>query len=136
MSDRDYDGENQDLEFTRNIRKQAVGLLVNGGIPVSDSERMKILTTVLTDIDRSALGRMKIKSDDKGNAGIANAQSAIAELLSKLDPSKVKLAGRCDRGLPVLGSEIPSPVVNPGETAIGTQGGTYEEFSKEHFKQA
>ncbi len=134
MSDNNYSTELEDLEFTRSIRKRAVGMIVGEKIPVTDSEQMKILTTLLTDLDRASIGRMKIKSDDKGNNAVANSQALIAEFLTKVVPQNIKHANSgLTRSAPTLGSDIPDPLLVPGETAIGTTNSTYDEFSKKHF---
>lgn len=135
MSNEQYNNEMEDLEYTRKIRKNVVTELTSKGIPVGDTDHLRILATILTDMDRASLGKMKIKSEDSNSKNNIDAQSAIATMLAQVDPSRIKLAGKSDRQTPVLGNDIPSPIINPGETAIGTQSSSYDEFASKHFTQ-
>lgn len=133
MSNEKYAEELGDLEFTRSKRKEIVTALTKKGIP-EDPEQVRLLTGVLTDLDRASLGKMKIKSDDNNNSDNINAQGAIAAMLMKMDPSAIIARGRTDRQIPTLPNFVPKPDIIPGETLIGTQTGSYEGFAAEHFK--
>lgn len=132
MSDEKYQDELADLEYTKSVRKRIVTKLTEKDIP-GDTDELRILLTTLTDLDRAALGKMKIKSDDKNGAANANAQAVVAALLMKVDPSKVALMGRTERPIPTLGNDVEKPSIIEGEIAIGTQTGTYEDFASKNF---
>ena len=132
MSNEKYQDELVDLEFTRSVRKRIVSTLTEKDIP-KDPDELRLLLTTLTDLDRSSLGRMKIKSDDKNTSDSINAQAAIATLLMKVDPTRVASIGRTERSIPTLGNDVSPPDLIDGETSIGTQTGTYEDFASKNF---
>lgn len=132
MADEKYSEELADLEYTKAVRKRIVGKLTEKDIP-SDPDELRILLTTLTDLDRSSLGKMKVKSDDKNTSDSINSQAAIAKLLMQMEPSKIASRGRSDRQIPILGADVERPVLIEGEIAIGTQNGCYEEFAKKNF---
>ena len=133
MAQEIYSEELSDLEFTRSKRKEIVGKLTSQGIP-GDTDELRLLAGVLTDMDRASLGKMKIKSEDSNNSDNINAQAAIAAMLVKMDPAKIIQAGKSERQIPTLPASVPSPDIIPGETTVGTQSGSYEAFAAEHFK--
>lgn len=138
MSDQDnsYTLEEQDLNRTRQVRSDIITEMTKEGLKVDDNERLKLLLTVLTDTDRSALSRMKIKSEDKNGAANASTAAVIANFLAKVDVNNARLAQPYSGEAPSLPDSVPAPVVLPGETEVGVRNTDFDAFSKEHFRQS
>lgn len=111
--------EEQELIQTQEVRKRIVTHLMSDGVP-KDPESMNFLLKALSDSDKSSLGRMKVKSDEK-NAGIMAGGSAfIAEVL-KATQVRNLVGDAKDVAAPVLPDTVPKPDLVPGETHIGTK---------------
>lgn len=107
------------LEYTQGIRKRLVEDIVSAGMPTAEDNR-KILLQTLKDIDSNALGKKKIKADEKATQGLQGMSSLVAEMLTKVATSGTGIS--VDRELPVLGADVPDPILVPGETG-GNDGG-------------
>lgn len=95
-----------------------------------DPAEKKIVVSVLKDMDAAALGRKRIKVEEKANDQLAGSSALIAKLLEQ---SAHRLAGHkvpagASREAPVLGSEIPPPRLVEGETAAVGASESYESF--------
>lgn len=134
QQDSDITQEEQDLNRTRQVRSDIITEMTKEGIKVDDPEKVKLLLTVLTDTDRSALSRMKLKSDDKNNANNAGAAAVIAEFLNKVTVNNGGFNGMSAGQIPTLPDTVPVPKLAPGETDIGVTNTNFESFSKAHFK--
>lgn len=122
--------EDQDLEFTRGIRKQLVENMTKGGLPTDFKDR-SLLLTALNDMDRSALGIKKIKSDE----GLGNKAAAAASMLATLlnDP-RIKSVGIASgdnvrRDLPMLPVDLVEPEIQEGELDNRPSSESYSTFS-------
>jgi len=111
------DEDQEVLKYTQGLRRQFVNSLINKDGKVSDDKvDRSFFLQALGDMDRAALGNMRIKADKKaGDAGV-QAAAMIAKLLK--DP--VLAAARraiapIEREIPVLPEEFPDPDVVPGE---------------------
>lgn len=134
IEDSNYAQEEQDLNRTRQVRSDIINEFTKDGVKVTDLESTKVLLTVLNDSDKSSLGRMKIKSEDKNNATNSNTASIIASFLTKVSAG-AGFNGTSTASIPELPADIPAPVILPGETDIGVRNTNFDEFSKVHFKQ-
>lgn len=126
------DDDDQILQFTQGKRQEIVSKLTAKGIPTDDSKQMQALLATLDGMDRVALGKKRIKADE-GLAGANQAMAAgvIATLLQRAGSAGVRPFEVLDappRTPPVLGSEIPDPVLVKGETDTVTQQMSYEAF--------
>jgi len=108
--------------YTHHQRKRIIKSLTKRGIP-EDHEYQKVLLTTLKDMDASALGRKRIKMEEKGNAIQENAAALISQILSKTqNMSPYQTSNPVAKPAPTLPQTIPDPVLVDGETAIvGTQ---------------
>lgn len=129
-----YGLEEQDLNKTRQVRSDIITALTAKGIP-EDLDTLRLLTTVLVDSDRTSLGRMKIKSEDKNSANNAGVASVMAGFLMKVNAGQIAFNGSNSNMVPLLPDTIPAPDILPGETDIGVHNTDFDSFSKEHFKQ-
>jgi hypothetical protein len=118
--------DDQDIEFVRGERQRIVKAIAGTAIPVDDSKKMAVLLSALDGIDRSAIARKRIRSEDKAAAGMSGAAALIAKVLTAANPLDFIKEG-LQREAPVLGSEVKTPELVPGETHRGTLNLSYEE---------
>ena len=115
------------IDMTQGIREQIVQGLTEGGMP-RDNETTSLLLGALNDMDRTAIGVMRVNVASKTND--LNEQAlAIADRLSQNIGNP--FVGRTVSD----GSNIPQPgerVIDftpvPGHTQIGTETQNYDEF--------
>lgn len=74
----------EDLSYTRAIRKRVVAALIAEKLPESDEDR-KYLATMLDGIDRSALAKSKIKIEDNNSKNQEHVAALVAQVLSKVN---------------------------------------------------
>ena len=122
--------EDDVLAYTRARRKDLADHLTSHGAP-KNKEDQQVLLATLDGLDRSALGRLKIKADEKANAGMAGSAALIAKVLSEIGNRNIyQFEGDFTREVPVLDSSIPVPDVVEGELETNPQQTNYEEFMK------
>lgn len=120
----------QDLIFTRNVRGQIVQGLAGSGIP-SDPKALQVLMSTLKDMDSSALGQMRIKSEEKGQDLQAQHQALVREMLvnmSGMRPPERRTAGQ-EAAPPQLPDDVQTRDFVPGELQQGTVNKTFDEFT-------
>lgn len=122
--------EDSILTFTHMARMQAVAKLTETGIPTEDPKKMGAFLTTLADMDRAALGRKRLKTEEKLGNAQALAAGAIAEVLRKTNNGRIwEALEPVDRKAPTLGGDIPEPELVPGEIDTGTRRDvTYDSF--------
>jgi len=117
-----------DMQFVRDVRKQLIGDLMKDGVP-KDIKEQSVLLTALTDMDRSAIARLRIKSDDNNTDKMASAALVVAEVLRKTKPREFQVIEIDDsREIPMLPASIPSGTYNEGLMQQGTNNTTFDEF--------
>lgn len=91
----------------------------------------KLATTILKDMSSDALGRKRIKVDEKIVDSGAAAAQILAHVLRGAAQHKPWVATQpTEREAPVLGSEVPRPLLVAGELdAVGGTQETYETFT-------
>jgi hypothetical protein len=129
------------LDFTQRHRRGLVDALTIGG-PPTDGEVANVLLKTLDGIDRQALTKMKIKSDENAsNNSDALAASVIAGVFAQLkgkNPYERELIEGefVDNTPPVPDlNKLPAITLVPGETDIGTSDLTYESFTSKQGKK-
>jgi hypothetical protein len=123
------DSDDDILAYTCKIRKQLVTSMIKSGMP-GDTKEQAILLTALADMDRTALGKKKIKSDE----GVSGARVAAAATLAQLfmEP-RLKQLGQAKPGevgvIPKLAEHVLMPELVLGE--LDEHAGTlnYETFT-------
>lgn len=119
------------LDFTQNIRKQMVRNLVARGLP-DQKEDTELLLTTMRDMDRVALGRMKIQTDKEGNANGRLAQE-IVDRLFKLNPHGLASDTPVRTDIPVPDiDELPQVEFAPDMLVCGLVSDTADEFVKRY----
>lgn len=124
--------EVRDIAYVRGKRRQIVKeIMKDGKVPVSDPKQMGSLLTVLNDMDRTSLGRMRIKAETTGNAAAAQSAAIIADALNQLRSSlgAAPLAPVAPRTPPTLPDELSGGNFTDANRKIGTINGTFDEFS-------
>ena len=77
--------EDDDLSFVREKRKMIINYYLNKGIDkIEDVKEVTLVATLLNDMDRTALGKKRLKTDDKRN----NNSAAAIDLISKIFTEK------------------------------------------------
>lgn len=120
--------EDKDLDYTRDIRKRLADSLTRKGMP-SDIKEQSILLQTLDGIDRAALGKLRIKSDE----GVSSAQMAAASILATLfnDPRTKGIGKNNDLigDIPTFDVTIEPPLLIEGELDTSPPIQTFESFS-------
>lgn len=112
--------DDDDIQYVQTKRKKIVEDIIKDGKLPDDPKMIAIALHALDGIDRSALSRKKIKTDEKTGAGLANAAATIANLLQQVNASNFKNPDGVRTSAPTLGADVPAPTLVPGETEIGT----------------
>ena len=123
------DLDDQVLDFVQGKRREMVDKLTEQGVP-TDKDGGYLLLSALKDMSTTALGKKRIKTDEKIGANQAAAAGLIAQVLSKtrtLKPYEVD-GGVADRVAPELGGDLPTPELIPGEMDTNPPQLSYDTF--------
>lgn len=123
--------EDQVLEYTQAKRKQLVEHMTVKGVPEEKGDKA-ILLQALADMDKPALVKLRIKSEDKNAGTNAQAAMAIASLMTQMSPKKLVNFDPTVVPPSLDDKQIPDFEYVDGQTVLGTQGGSYSEFMKLH----
>lgn len=120
--------EDEMFSYTHTKRKQLVEHMLQNGIP-GELDDKKFLSMLLKDMDSQALGRMRIKIDEKTNATQEHAAALIAKVLGAVQNTSTHTHIEATyREIPRLPSDIPNPVLVDGEVSVVGKQLSYEEF--------
>ena len=120
--------DDQVLAYTQDHRKKIVDLLFKEGVP-EDTADMKLALLAMDGMDKAALGKKRIIVDSKTNANQEMAAGLIAKLLtaaSNVPQNKIIINSNIPA--PVLGADIPDPILVEGEMDTLTKQQTYDSF--------
>ena len=83
----------EELNYTKAIRKQVVGAITNYGLNkvVTDPEMTENLLKTLKDMDTATLTQMRINSDKDNADKVVTAKLEVAKILSELNPNDIKI---------------------------------------------
>lgn len=117
------------LQYTQNKRKNLIESLTIKGQPADRGDKM-VLLAALDGMDKVALTKMRIKTDDKQSNVQAQSIAILGKLLTSVKPKAFEIF---DDSIitPVLSEEISFPLLIEGEMAIGTQSNNFESFIKQ-----
>jgi len=77
--------DDNDLSFVREKRKQIINHYLDQGVDkLTDVKEVALVATLLNDMDRTALSKKRLKTDDKKN----NNSAAAIDLISKIFTEK------------------------------------------------
>ena len=123
------DPVDQDLEFSRSKRISVINHLTAKGVP-DDDNRISLLLGALNDMDRTSLGKKRIKVDSDTNASNKQAADLIASIFNKPDSKKLGMAALDGTLGKIPDQNIPLPNVEvlPGEMAVNPPQLDYDTF--------
>ena len=125
--------EDDVLAFTHATRLDVLKQMFTGSngqtkLPEDPADR-KTIVSILKDMDGQALGRKRIKVEEKINSNQEQAAGLIAQVLNATaGHSAFRIQSRVPRAAPVLPDDIPNPVLVDGETETSTSSMNYEDF--------
>lgn len=132
-----------ELLYARNIRLELVKQYTRNGKIPQDPEQAEVLLRALKDMDTSTFTRMKIKSDEKNTATMANSAALVAEALKSINGNTTR--GNVPESIATsVGADVVEQLPEhlkrtefiPGEMDQGTQNTTYDAFMKTAGAQA
>lgn len=117
------------VSFTQRKRKELVDEMTKGGLPTEKGDRI-VLLSALVDMDRTAIAKMKIGSQEREGAADRSAALVAAKILSGMGPQMGRVIdSTCTRETPALDDkDLPELELVPGETDIGLSTLTYEQL--------
>ena len=123
--------EDQELEYTRGLRRRMVDKLTeNNHFPVEPKE-VAALAGLLSDIDRQAISKKRIKAEEESNKQNGEAAAIIAQMLLQLNGKNMQSQETLERvNTPTLPAGLPPPVITDGLLDMDSGNETYEQFSK------
>jgi len=122
--------ENDDLDYTRKIRRKIIDEQMDA--KSVEARDYKLVLAALDGLDRQALTKMRIKSDEGMSNAKAQAAAALAELF--MNPNLKKAGEVLDLGqdspriIPELPLDLPVPSVVDGELDSGGAAENYNSF--------
>lgn len=123
------DPVDQDIEYVRSKRKEIINHLTKDGVP-NDDGRIALLLGALTDMDRTSLGRKKIKAESDAAASNKQAADLIASIFNQ--PNSKQLGMNAIDGaigsIPSVEGRLPEVEVLPGEMAVNPPQLDYNAF--------
>lgn len=123
------DPVDQDIEYVRGKRKEIINFLTKDGVP-NDDGRISLLLGALTDMDRTSLGRKKIKVESDAAANNKQAADLIASIFNQ--PNSKQLGMNAIDGamgsIPSVEGRLPQVEVLPGEMAVNPPQLDYNTF--------
>lgn len=118
------------LRITQTRKLDLVNKMAND-IHTKGFETIDTYVNLLNSLDRVALANKKLKADEKANDKLANAAVLVQTMLRNLDPSSRSLPLQNNQGQFKELPELPDVETVPGETLIGVEHLTKEEFLKD-----
>jgi hypothetical protein len=110
--------EDEVLQFTQGARQKIVKALMGKSIDDLNASQISLLTASLDGMDRSALGRKRLQTDEKVGANNAMVAAVIAQVLAAPGSQRVGMVQEGQvprREIPRLPAEVPDPITVPGE---------------------
>lgn len=123
----DLDDERR-LNLTQNTRERIVSSLLKDNKIPEDKEDRQFLMAALDGLDRTTLGKARIKTDSQANKNNQETAGMVAQLLAKVTPGLIKAQQEpSQRAAPVLSGEFEVVLVE-GETTVGSNEVNYDTF--------
>lgn len=120
--------EDSDLDYTKEMRKKLVNHVTGGGNKMpEETKQQMVLLQALDGIDRAALSKLKIKSDE-GATTSQNAALLLAAIFNDPRTKNVGLVENTNREPPVFDINIKPTVLVEGELDLISGSDSYEAF--------
>lgn len=132
MAEEDLLNVDKVMSQTQQMRLRIINKLTESarGLPEDVKEQVTLLKAI-DGLDKAATTRSRLKIEAEAAKSGAEEARNTAQILRELKGqmfAQSPMGGR--REEPVLGSDIPDPILKPGETDIGVSGMTYDAFTK------
>jgi hypothetical protein len=132
----DYINENedpvdQDLEFVRNKRVEVINHLTKKGVP-EDTESISLLLGALNDMDRTSIGKKRIKVESSAVAVNKQAADLIANIYNRPDSKTIglEILEEMTGSIPSTQGRLPEVTLLEGEMAVGATQLDYDAFMR------
>ena len=125
------DPVDQDLEFVRGKRIQVINQLTKKGIP-EDTETVSLLLGALNDMDRTSIGKKRIKVESSAVAVNKAAADLIANIYNRPDSKTIGTVtdSYTVGSIPNIDDRLPMVTVLDGEMSVGSVQIDYDTFMK------
>ncbi len=121
------------LQYTDDLRRGLINHMVPGGQFPVDPKSQKVLLNALSDMDKAALGKARLKQEDKNadkDRAIASALLATVQGFGNTNPFQAGGVMSTAAGLDATQLPIPTFTPNPGETDVGIKDEDYQTFNE------
>ncbi len=119
--------EDDDLEYTKAIRKNLVSHITKDNKMPEETKQQLVLLQALDGIDRAALSKLKIKSDE-GASTAQNAALLLAAIFNDPRTKTIGLVENSNRVPPEFDTNITPTVLVAGELDLTSGNDSYEAF--------
>ncbi len=119
--------EDSDLEYTKTIRKQLVSHITKDNKMPEETKQQLVLLQALDGIDRAALSKLKIKSDE-GASTAQNAALLLAAIFNDPRTKTIGLVTDSKRVPPEFDINIAPTILVEGELDLTSGNDSYEAF--------
>ena len=120
--------EDSDLDYTKEMRKKLVNHVTGGGNKMpEETKQQMVLLQALDGIDRAALSKLKIKSEE-GATTSQNAALLLAAIFNDPRTKNVGFVENTNREPPVFDINIKPTVLVEGELDLISGSDSYEAF--------
>lgn len=125
------DPTDNDLEYVRRKRVEVIEKLTEKGIP-DDSESVSLLLGALNDMDRTSIGKKRIKVEADSIAINKQASELIASIYSQPNSKRIGFEDIdvVAVTIPSVEGKLPTVELLPGEMAVGAVQVDYDGFMK------
>lgn len=132
------DSDEEVLGFTQRKRREIVGKMMSTEEYLQDAKFINALGGVLDGMDRQTLTRMKIRVEERQVNNQEGMAVNVAEILKQMGSGghSFQAPQPIVRPIPVLGSEVPDPVLLEGETSTIAVQQDYETFHAKFAPQS
>lgn len=125
------DPTDNDLEYVRRKRVEVIEKLTEKGIP-DDNESVSLLLGALNDMDRTSIGKKRIKVEADSIAINKQASELIASIYSQPNSKRIGFEDidAVVVTIPTVEGKLPTVELLPGEMAVGAVQVDYDGFMK------
>lgn len=125
------DPTDNDLEYVRQKRVKIIDKLMENGVP-EDTESVSLLLGALNDMDRTSIGKKRIKVEADSIAVNKQAADLIASIYSSPNSKNIGFEDIdvVAVAIPSVEGKLPTVELLPGEMAVGAAQVDYDGFMK------
>lgn len=122
--------DDQNLEYALSLRRQLITQITKGNKMPEDKDTQMVLLKTIEGIESVALGRKRIKVDEKAGAANQAAAAIVMAQILRNPAARGVFSGQSsqDREIPMLDINYPLPTLVPGELDVGTPTQSFDAF--------